>query len=262
MLYVVGDSNAVFTSAYFLKSGVGINTEMARKGCTTTEVLALVNTCCDRWRRQAHQPGRLDPNLPRMSADGKTLENATAFFVFVGLNDRTAGTLIAANIDALLLKLNELKGVGVPMLLAPPFCAVQADKMCQDRVRAFIESAQTPKHRPFMGVKIITPHLKSNGLVPHGLLNRKEKSTQLDPLHLNARGYKLVADIVNTELATIPKSRERNRKVAFETASRGANTHPSRWPLKVAQRRGLAPKHAPIRRRNLQITPLRTRSGP
>ena len=72
MLYVVGDSNSVYTSQYLIARPMN-NTALCKVGWTTEDVLRAIRRRDD-------------------------LSDATAFFVFVGLNDRLTGEGIASNI--------------------------------------------------------------------------------------------------------------------------------------------------------------------
>ena len=175
MLYVVGDSNSVYTSATGILTSV--DTTLCAVGWTTDDVLRAV-------RRQA------------TTRSTNKMNNATGFFLFAGLNDRTTGGAIADNILRIVEELHNLREV--PIVVAVPFCAKDAattsSKECDHRRTAAKNVAAKLKkdHR----VTTVTVHVTDEMYVKDNYKARKMHSTKTDPLHLSREGYDAVAKAV------------------------------------------------------------------
>lgn len=172
-LYVIGDSNAVYTCMYLMAP---VDTSLCKEGWTTDDVLNAL--------------GRK-----------KNLADATSFFIFVGLNDRVTGEHMATNISRIVHGVRQ-RGVSdrVPVLLVPPFCvskAVSTDLFCDDRRRAAVQLMSELRDI----VVVVSPHVTRDMYVKKQMQTIKRRSMMLDPLHINAHGYMTVATVVNQYLA-------------------------------------------------------------
>jgi lysophospholipase L1-like esterase len=175
MLYVVGDSNSVYTSEFLISPD--IDTSMCRIGWTTEEVLRAV-------KRK------------------KSMEDASAFFVFVGLNDSLTGEGIAANILQIVAVLRAKRpSARVPIFLAPPFCVVAASPstICTHR-RDAARRILRELGEDVLGTHVVLAHVTKDMYVKKAAQITKPGSSKLDPLHLSRAGYMAVATVVNQEL--------------------------------------------------------------
>jgi lysophospholipase L1-like esterase len=174
MLYIVGDSNAVRTAPFLLAPRVDAKT-LCREGWTSEEVLRAVN---------------------RSAADD--LADASAFFVFAGMNDAMlAGEASAAQLLQIVAALRARRpSARVPIFVAPPFCVEPATPpaLCAHRQKA---------HRVLrrelgdLADAVVAVHATQQGLLKRGFRTTKPGSRQWDPLHLNAVGYKTIATVLN-----------------------------------------------------------------
>lgn len=173
MLYVVGDSNAVYTSRYLLSHTID-NVSLCRVGWTTEDVLMAIG------RR-------------------KDLSDATAFFVFVGMNDRLTGEGIASNVLQIVSALRARRSsTRVNIFLAPPFCVDVAtpSTLCTDRRDAAMRVARE-LGADGLGSTLVTPHVTKHMFARKSAQILKAGSSQVDPLHLSPTAYMNIANIVN-----------------------------------------------------------------
>lgn len=176
MLYVVGDSNAVYTSPFLLSPSIDSGS-MCRAGWKTEDVLQAVN------RKES-------------------VADATAFFVFAGLNDDLTGEGIASNILQIVAALRARRSSErVPIFLAPPFCVADAtaSKVCMHRRKAG-QILLRELGEDALGVRLVTVHVRRDLCVKKAAQTTKLGSSQIDPLHLNRIGYMTVANAVNHQL--------------------------------------------------------------
>ena len=180
MLYVVGDSNSVRTAPFLLGKNQGrVNDrDFCKEGAKTEDVLA------------------------RLSRSRASLDDATAFFVFVGLNDHEkTGAHIHANVMLIINKLKERRPSDrVPIFVAPPFCAegIASESVCDARKQAtelLVEELRTVAARNSR-LHLVTKHLRQK--------NDQQwiASKPVDALHLTRSGYQDVANEVNGILQT------------------------------------------------------------
>jgi lysophospholipase L1-like esterase len=194
MLYCVGDSNSVFTSRYFSRP---VDTSLCKKGWTTDEVIAAV---------------RKRDLLP----------DATAFFVFVGLNDQYTGVHIADNVMQIVSMLRtRRKSAAVPIFLAPPFCvrSVTPKGVCDDRRKA-AEIVWRELSNDGLGSVLVTTHVTRELFAKKEVQTQKQGSENVDPLHLNNTGYMQIAGVVNHLMNWTPSSRKRVSKPKVRYGSR------------------------------------------
>lgn len=226
MLYVVGDSNAVYTSEFLLASRIDART-LCRVGWTTEDVLSALRNA--------------------------TFSDATGFFVFVGLNDRVIARDLTMNVLQIVAALRAARtSTHVPIFVAPPFCVAKATPTatCTHRRTAARDIARE-LDADGMGSVLITPHLTRDMYVPKVLQAFKANTRTLDPLHLNVTGYKHVANAVNKEWtmhADGPKRGRRPKKI-YEA-------EPAPAP-KVAWARVRAAARASERKRRREAPPTR-----
>ena len=193
MLFVVGDSNSVFTSQYLLNENV--NRDLCKIGWTSDEVLAQVTKA-------------------------KHLGHADAFFVFVGMNDRLKGEHITINILQIIsiLRLRR-KNINVPIFLAPPFCVENATPMpvCNER-REAARLLQRELYLDGLGTIVVTSHITKGMFAKKNVLTLKRGSQNVDPLHLNATGYMNIANEINQYilLSTPTSKRAHKPKKIYE----------------------------------------------
>ena len=194
MLYVVGDSNSVYTSQYFITSQVDARS-LCRVGWTTEDVLSAVNK-------------------------KKSLSDATAFFVFLGLNDRLTGESIASNILQIVSVLRARRSsTRVQIFLAPPFCvdAVVPKSLCDDRRKA-AKILVRELSSDAMGTVLVTPHITKDMYAKKTAQAQKPGSSRIDPLHLNSTAYMHIANVVNEHAVHTPHTAKRvsKRKRVFD----------------------------------------------
>lgn len=190
MLYIVGDSNSVYTSRFLIGD---VNRTLCKEGWTTDDVLNVL-------RRKGE------------------LSDASAFFVFVGLNDRLSGVGIASKVMEIVAGLRARRhSPKIPIILAPPFCVeeVTSTTLCNDRREAARRIVQE-MHDP--GLVLVSPHVKRDFMVKRSFVTHKLNSLKVDPLHLSDTGYKHVADMVNEWLTTHSTKRKRPKtpKIIYE----------------------------------------------
>ena len=188
MLFVVGDSNSVYTSEA-LSVAFMDNKSMCRVGWTTEDVLRAV---------RRHK---------------KILADASACFVFVGLNDRLTGEMIADNILQIIALLRASAPHGIPIIVAPPFCVAEATpvSLCADR--KFAAKRVVEMLAVQSGVYLVAPHVRADMTVPAELQTVKRGSRNVDPLHLLPDAYEEIARAV--EMLLVPRrspSPRRSRK--------------------------------------------------
>lgn len=185
MIYVVGDSNSVYTSPYLLSHHV--DTSMCKVGWTTEDVLKSVKRKND-------------------------LSDAKCFLVFVGLNDSSTGEMIASNVLQIVSVLRiRRSSVHVPIFLAVPFCVRETtpESVCFHRRDAAVRLERELK-QDGMGSVVVRSHVTREGYVKKMFEATKRGSTLTDPLHLNPCGYKAVANLVNDAMR-VNVSSKRNR---------------------------------------------------
>lgn len=188
MLYVVGDSNAKYTSRYLLANDVDAHS-MCAIGRTSQEVLESVLRKRD-------------------------LSDATAFFVFVGMNDALTGEGIAANIAQIVSVLRVRRpSARVPIFLATPFCVrdSSSSSTCDHR-REAARLVTRELDLDAFGTTIVDAHVTRDVYVKRNFETFKPSSNRVDPLHLNASGYMAVATSVNKVLVTHTTDARRGHK--------------------------------------------------
>lgn len=188
MLYVVGDSNSVYTSHYIMTDSLN-NQTLCRVGWTTEDVLRAVTRA---------------PNLG----------DVTVFFVFVGLNDQLTGDGIATNVLQIISTLRARRSSPrVPIFLAPPFCVKDATPMsqCTDR-RDAARRLWRELREDQMGCILLTPHVTREMYAKKEFQVRKPGSKNIDPLHLNASAYMHIANGINQFLLLHTPSTKRKSK--------------------------------------------------
>ena len=171
MLYVVGDSNSVYTSSYLIGE---FNVSLCKVGWTTEDVLRAI------LRK-------------------KDLSDASAFFVFVGMNDRLTGEGIASNVLQIVSALRARRSsTEVRVVLAPPFCVDVATPptLCADRRDAARRIARE-MGAGGMGCILVTPHVTKDMYAKKSVQVLKARSSSVDPLHLSATAYMSIANAVN-----------------------------------------------------------------
>lgn len=186
MLYIVGDSNSVFTSKH-LVGKVELNNEaFCNKGLTTEEVVQKVHN------------------------SKKDTGNASAFFLFVGMNDDLTGEAIAAGIMALVSMIcKRIKNKNIPLIISPPFCVNPETKAncnhdntktnknkCDSRLKAAQELTMKLKEVTDYKIHVITSHVDKDFNVRPKYITNKMDSINCDPLHLNEKGYAEIASRV------------------------------------------------------------------
>ena len=186
MLYVVGDSNSVYTSPYLLGRPMD-NTSLCRIGWTTNDVLDAID---------------MKGNLP----------NATTSFVFVGLNDRLTGQDIATNILAIVAAL-QIRSSQATIFVAPPFCVNVStpEALCTHRSRAAQIVFNTLRTNG-MGSILVIPHLTKTMHSKKNTHALKQGSTNVDPLHLNMTAYMNIANVINEYIKTHPPCTFTNKR--------------------------------------------------
>ena len=187
MLYVVGDSNAVYTSGFLLAP---VDTRLCRVGWTTSDVLRAVSRVDD-------------------------LSDATAFFVFVGLNDEATGEHIAANVLQIVSVVRARRSsTHVPILVAPPFCVEGAasETACAHRRDAAARVARELAVDRSAGVSVVTDHVTKAMRAKRSVQTTKPGSLRVDPLHLNRTGYLQVANTINRATSSLPDATKRHSK--------------------------------------------------
>lgn len=191
MLYVVGDSNAVYTSGFLLSAPAVEARTLCRVGWTTADVLAAIRRAGD-------------------------LSDASAFFVFVGLNDRLTGEALASNILQIVAALRARRASPrVRLFVAPPFCVdgATSQAVCADRRDAAARVVrELDGGAGGLGSVLVAPHVTRGMFAKKALRAYKPASTRVDPLHLNATGYMRVADEVNRALRAAPHAPKRATK--------------------------------------------------
>ena len=188
MLYVVGDSNSVYTSQYLIARPMN-NTSLCKVGWTTEDVLRAIRRRDD-------------------------LSDATTFFVFVGSNDRLTGEGIASNILQIVSALRARRSsTRVNIFLAPPFCVDVATpkSLCQDR-RDGAKIVARELGTDGMGSILVTPHITKEMYAKKSTQILKPGSSSVDPLHLNSAAYMNVANVVNEYTVVHASSRKRSHK--------------------------------------------------
>lgn len=188
MLYVVGDSNSVYTSSYLIQRPMD-NTSLCKVGWKTEDVLRAVQ-------------------------NKKDLSDATAFFVFVGMNDRLSGEGIASNILQIVSALRARRSsLDVKIFLAPPFCVDVSTptSLCEDRKDA-AQRLVRELGRDGMGSVLVTSHVTRNMQAKKTALTLKKGSNKVDPLHLNETAYMNVANVVNEVAVTYAWTGKRSSK--------------------------------------------------
>lgn len=184
MLYVVGDSNSVYTSRYLIANPIN-NSALCKVGWTTEDVLRAIHRRDD-------------------------LSDATAFFVFVGMNDRLTAEGIASNILQIVSALRAHRSsTRVNIFLAPPFCVdvATSKSLCQDR-RDAAKIVARELRAESMGIILVTPHVTKEMYAKKSTQILKPGSSNKDPLHLNPSAYMNVANVVN-EFTVLHASRSK-----------------------------------------------------
>lgn len=226
MLYVVGDSNSVYTSEFLIAPRVDRHT-LCRVGWTTEDVLTALR--------------RTD-----------NLSDATGFFVFVGLNDRLVSRDLVINVLQIIATLRARRtSTRVPIFVAPPFCVPDATPtaVCNHRRAAAVDLLRELTEDG-LGSFVLKPHLTRQMYVPKNMQAHKPNSTALDPLHLNTTGYKQVANAVNRvwTLYTDGPKRTHQPKIVYEAGPapppRVAWAEARRKAQRTAQRDGVKKKRA------------------
>ena len=185
MLYIVGDSNSVYT-APFLMGRVDAST-MCKEGWTSAQVFSAV-------QRRA-----------------RSLEDASGFFVFVGLNDDMTGEAISTSAWVIVQTLRTMHPF-VPVFLAPPFCIEDAvtTSTCDHRRAAARHLIAYAFESRDAKVVLVTAHLKQTGGAKKAVYTQQPNSVKLDPLHLSSQGYRMIATELNPHLKTVPKRSKRS----------------------------------------------------
>lgn len=202
MLHVLGDSNAVGTAAYSVHR---TDASLAERGRTT------------QW---------LAGELAKRVGSAHAFPRASAVFLFVGMNDVCAGDELAARILGIVGTLLLL--TDAPVLVAPPFCvagAADPHRMCAARkAAAAILHARLRKHPR---VALVRKHALVRGAREGELQDRfrttKRDSTQLDPLHPSAWGYKTIA----TEVDALARGAASGARTRRPSAKARAATPPT-----------------------------------
>lgn len=170
---VVGDSNALRTSAWIL----GAHTSAA---CNAGWTLEQVSAALDKRRGS---------------------EEATAYFVFAGMNDaHMNGTALAMAVRGVVDKVCARRtSEHVPVFVAAPF-SVTSPSTASKLLKANVWPP---------GVTLITKHLATDHTLKKTLRTTKPGARGVDPLHMNSTGYMSIANIVNETLASHATSTRR-----------------------------------------------------
>ena len=240
MLYVVGDSNSVSTSTKLMTQKFNVdNTTLCRNGWKTEDVLRAI---------------RLKGNL----------SDATAFFVFVGMNNSdNTGEFIAANIMHIIAQLVNLSSASVPVLVAPPFCVRDATpvSLCEDRQVAAERLGDHFRNSPY---HFIHPHVTKEMYAKQRLRTKKLGSQKYDPLHLNETGYMLIADAVNNFMImkTLNTKRPPKPKVIYEAEPapppRVARANARKNPPRGSPRGSPPPRGSRLTMKSSPVSPPRS----
>lgn len=184
MLCVVGDSNASYLSSYLLSPEV--DTSMCRPGWTSEQVTSAV-------RRGAAIAGR-----------------ATAFVLFTGMNDVASSDGLVHNVSSILALLAQRRSsVAVPIFVVPLFCVSYPDGTpAHSMGKARRQAARDLKLavRAVPHVHYVAPHLSPRTHDVRPNMTSWVSATKLDPLHLNAFAYRVIATSINDTLNALPST--------------------------------------------------------
>ena len=172
MIYVLGDSNAVATAERLPDA---MATSACERGQTSEWVKNKLDAILRAWKKPTTQHKHsLDPKL------------ATAFLVFVGMNDAKFDVptiqYVTAIVEALAAARND---ASVSVFVALPFCAQPGDPTCATRRTAAAEIRKLGANSALRNVVIVDVHVdKDNSLHPR---------LRSDALHMTDKGYEKIA---------------------------------------------------------------------
>lgn len=172
MLYLVGDSNSVYTAPFLSREDV--DTSLCKCGLTSTDILSLV------------------------TKKKKDLSKATSFFVFCGMNDEFKGEMTASVISDIVSYLRS-KASSLPILLALPFCVQDeaSNSRLKERLKAASILASKEDEERYI---VVSDHVTKDMKLKKQYVALRKNSSRLDTLHLNKKGYESIAKAIDKRL--------------------------------------------------------------